>query len=512
VPPSIERPETSASVESEKGGGLARTASHAALWTAIGKYSSNLVTLVVMAVLSRLLTPADFGLVAMVAVVSGFVAVLADAGMASAVIQQRELDQRGLSSVFWLGLGLGLLSSALMAGAGPFAARFFGEPVLAMLFAALGAGFLLTAAAKVPTGLLERSLRFREITQSDVVSSMLSAIVGVASALGGLGYWALVLQSLTSNLCGLLLRFWLSGWRPSFAFDLSTVRKVSSYSGGITAFNSINYWARNLDKFLIGKALGSASLGYYHRAYALMLYPIDTINGIINPVLHPLLATLQKDVARLRRVYLKLVKLVAYIALPFMAVMALTAPEAVLVIWGPQWTHSTEVFEILCVVGGVQPISATFGAVFLALNRTKLLAVVGAVNAAIIMAGIALGLPYGLEGVATGYSIAFGLVFLPTLYIVFVRLLDATFGEIAATFVRPLLTAGTVVMLLVPLNMMLRGRAPQVVHLITAVLVALVLLGLCFALLDSEFFDEVLALFSPKLQDVVARIRRRARG
>jgi PST family polysaccharide transporter len=224
-----------------------------------------------------------------------------------------------------------------------------------------------------------------------------------------------------------------------------------------------------------------------------MLYPLETINGIVNPTLHPLLSALQHDRPRMARTYLRIATLVGSIALPAMAVMGALAPEIVRTIWGAQWGRSIDVFAILCIVGSVQPIGATFGSVFLATNRTRLLALMGLINACVMMAGMAAGVRWGIEGVAIGYSCAYGLIFFPTMYVVVVVLLGARLREMLAVLVPPLAIATPTLAALIGFNSLMRGRWGDVPHLLAGVLSGIAIWATLFFLLERRLLGELVA-------------------
>ena len=469
---------------------LRAMASRSVLWTALGKASNSVISLLVMALLTRLLTPADFGIVAMVAVISGFLGIMAEAGVSTAVVQKRELGHEALSTLFWSGLGLGFAAALLLAVASPWVAAFFGEPRLTPVVACLSASFVFLAMGRIPNGLLERGFRFQQLAAAEVIAAVLSGVLGVALAYSGFGYFALVFQTLASTFLNAALRLVFARFRPKFVFDTAALKQVSGYSGGVTAFSAINYWARNLDKALIGRALGAAELGFYGRAYALMLYPLEGISGIINPSLHPLLSAMQGDPERMTRAYLKIVRLVATLALPTMCVLGALAPEIVHTVWGKQWDPSVRVFTILCFVGSIQPIGSTFGAVFLATNRTRLLAMSGLVNALIMMSGIALGVRFGIRGVAIGYSLAYGAIFLPTMYLVVAVLLKGRVRDIAGIFASALAVGAPVLIGLLAFNHLVRGKLPEAIHLILGVILGIALWLAAFALVDRKLLEE----------------------
>ena len=473
---------------------LGAMASRSVLWTALGKSSNALVSLLVTAILTRLLTPGDFGIIAMVAVISGFLGILADAGVSTAVVQKPQLSERALSSLFWLGLGIGSLSAVVLALCSPLIAQLFAEPRLTPVVAWLSLGFVFLALGRIPNGLLERGFRFRELAYTELTASVLSGLLGILLAYRGFGYFALVAQTLSAGFLNAIVRLSFARFRPRFVFDVGELHSVGGYSGWVTAFATINYWARNLDKALIGRALGAAELGFYGRAYALMLYPLDGINGVINPSLHPLLSAMQDDPQRMTRAYLKIVRLVAILALPTMCVLGSLAHELVHTVWGKNWDPSVRVFAILCFVGSIQPIGSTFGTVFLATNRTRLLALIGLLNASVMMAGIALGLRFGIEGVAIGYSLAYGAIFLPTMYVVVAVLLAGQLRDIARVFIGAIGVATPVLLGLTGYNHVLRGVLPELAHLLFGIVLGLLLWLGAFAIVDRPLLREARSL------------------
>jgi len=477
---------------------LRAMASRSVLWTALGKASNSIISLLVTALLTRLLTPADFGIVAMVVVISGFLNIMAEAGVSTAVVQKRDLAPEALSTLFWSGLGLGAVAALALALASPLVARFFAEPRLTPVVACLSVSFVFLAMGRIPNGLLERSFRFQHLAVAEIISAVLSGIVGVVLARLGYGYFALVFQTLVSGFSNATLRLLFARFRPKLVFDTAALKAVSGYSGGVTAFTAINYWARNLDKALIGRALGAAQLGFYGRAYALMLYPLEGITGIINPSLHPLLSAMQGDRERMTRAYLKVARLVATLAVPAMCVLGALAPEIVHTVWGKQWDPSVRVFAILCIVGSIQPVGSTFGAVFLATNRTRLLAIVGLVNSLVMMGGIALGVRFGIRGVAIGYSLAYGAIFLPTMYIVVAVLLKGRIRDIASIFASAGALGAPVLLGLLAFNHLLRGRLPELVHLCGGVLLGVAIWLAAFALFDRKLLAEARSFLPSK--------------
>ncbi len=268
------------------------------------------------AILARVLAPADYGLMAMVVVVTGFAAIFRDLGTASALVQRKDLTHRLISSVFWMNVAMGMLIALLIAAISPLMALFFKEPRVAVLLCGLAPSFIVSSFSIVQQSLLQRDMVFSRISQFEVLAAGISYLTAIAAALNGWGVWSLVLQQYASCVCMVVLLWRAAEWRPSFAFAWADVRSLSRYSFNLAAYSIFNYWARRTDSALIGRYLGSASLGYYGMAYRLMQYPGQLINGLIGRVLFSTLSKLQDDDETFLRTYLKVVGAIALLTSP----------------------------------------------------------------------------------------------------------------------------------------------------------------------------------------------------
>jgi PST family polysaccharide transporter len=399
----------------------------AAIWSAFGVYTNRFLALGIAAVLSRLLSPEDFGTIAMVTVISGFMSIFADAGIGSAVVQFRDFKGKDHQSLFSLSLLLGVFLAGVLALGSSFVAVFFDNPDLQPVAAVMALAFPCSTLGIVPRGLLQRDMRFREVAVVNIVAAFAAGIVGIVMAFTGWGYWALVVQTLTNSFLSSLAFLVLAKLSPIPHWDFAVIRKIFSYSGNLTLFSMINYWARNLDNLLIGKFIGSAPLGFYNRAYQLMMLPLSMLTSVISPVLHSALAEKQNDIPAMYRGYQKVIRLIALISIPGMSFAVIMAPELIRVVWGDQWDQTIPVFAILGLNGLFQPIMSTTGTVFLARNKAHWLFRSGIISTILYCTGIVLGLPYGIVGVAAGYTIASNLYVIPLMFFIFVKLLQGKF-------------------------------------------------------------------------------------
>lgn len=415
------------------------------LWNFVGRYTSGAMQILILVILTRLLKPADFGIAGLVLATGLFVTQLSEGGIGTAVIQWRGLSQEAISSVYWFSLLLAGALAVLFFLIAPFLGSFFSTPEVVDAVRILSIAFLLVGALAVPHSLLRRDFRFRQIAVIEILGAGLGGLVAVGMALRGFGYWSLIANQIVINAVRLSLSFLFSRWRPLFIFRLAEIRKVLGYSLNIFWFTSISYWSRNVDKLLIGRFLGSVSLGYYDLAYKLTLFPVSGFCGIINQVMHPALASIQDDPLRMRRGFFRATELSAFFCFPLSAILWVAAAPLVRVLWGPGWEPSVNVFQVLAPLVAIQPLVSITGNVFMAQNRTGSLLRVGALNTAILIGGMVIGVYWGIVGVAWGYVLSTLLFVLPiTMHVVLGKLLQSNWGAYAQAVVKPLLCGLTV--------------------------------------------------------------------
>jgi len=236
----------------------------------------------------------------------------------------------------------------------------------------------------------------------------------VILALEGYGVWALVLMQLSSALVTSCVALVLAGWRPEFHLQRAAFSDLFAFGGGLTGFRLLNYWARQLDSLLIGKFMSAATLGLYSRAYALMLLPLSHLMPTISRVLFPVLSSIQADHDRVRRAYIRLVRLLGLIVFPAMLGLAATADNFVLVVFGQQWTEVVPLVQILAPVGVVQVLIGPGGLIYKSQGRTDRMFQWGVVASTTLMVAIVIGVWLGsAEAVAWSYLAANVLLLYP---------------------------------------------------------------------------------------------------
>jgi PST family polysaccharide transporter len=371
-------------------------------------------------VLARLLVPEDFGLVAAVGPVVAFVALFQNLGLQQAVVQRLEIGQTQLNRMFWIMAAVGLACTAAVVLASPAVAWFYGDERMRDITILAGLPLLIGSMSGLPLSLLNRNLRFGQLALVDVLSALSGFLAAAAGAWYGLSYWSLLIGSAASAAVALVAAWWWSRWtpgRPDFAID----RDIMSFGANLTGFNLVNFFARNLDNILIGKYSGAIELGYYDRAYKLLLFPIQNIITPLSRVMIPLLARVQDDKPRFRDVYLQTVWVLAFVTVPGVAALVFTADQVVAILFGEKWLSVAPIFAWLGLAGLVQSVGNTTGWVFICQGETRTMFRWGVYAAGTTIAAFAVGLPWGAVGVAAAYAISGYLLRVPALAVLMHR-------------------------------------------------------------------------------------------
>jgi len=382
-------------------------------WTSLATCANVLLLLLVVMVLARLLTPADFGLAAAALMVIGFSAIFSECGVGPAVVQRSELRPGHIRSGFTLSICLGVLIGALIWLAAPRVADFFLLDELRPILRTLALLFPLQALGVVAESLLQRELRFRALAIVDVIALAVGyGVVGIALAVLGCAAWALVGAYMAQTILRMVLLLWI---RPHPIFPLLERRACAElfhFGGGFTAGRFSNFFAGQAENLVIGRYLGAVALGTYGRAYQLMAAPAVLLGNVLDRVLFPTMVHVQKEPKRLAEAYRRATALIALVILPLSVVLVLLAPEVVHLLLGDEWNAVILPLQILGVgmlfrtgCKASDSLVRATGAVFRRTWRQTVYAVM-------VLVGALVGQRAGLEGVAVAVLATLALNFL----------------------------------------------------------------------------------------------------
>lgn len=356
-------------------------------------------------VLARLLTPQDYGLIGMVAILINFVSIFQYMGLSTATVKWAELTHAQVSTLFWINMGLSTCIMLVAAGSAPVLAWFYHEPRLIGITLGYAVSIILSGLAIQHEALLSRQMRFSTIAIIDISALVAGLGAALIAAWYGAGYWALVINQLVMSFSIVVGSWTACRWRPGLPVRGSGVRSMLSYGGNLTGFNFVNFFARNLDNTLIGKFWGPYQLGLYAKAYQMLLMPMEQINAPFAAVALPALSRLAETPERYRTAYLKILEKIAMLTMPGVVFMIATSDWLVLLLLGPRWHDTSRIFMLLGIAAIIQPVTKTSWWLFSTQGRTRDMFHWGLIGGGLAILSIIAGMPWGAVGVATSYAV-----------------------------------------------------------------------------------------------------------
>ncbi|TPG16501.1 lipopolysaccharide biosynthesis protein [Sphingomonas koreensis] len=357
-------------------------------------------------VLSRLLTPADFGLIAMAGPVYGFLLLFQDLGLGLATVQRPVLTHQDVNFFFWVNVAVGVVLSVILIALSPAIGSYYHEPRLMPVVMAMVLPIMAASLGTQSGAILMRRMEFRVLA----INGALGAVAGLAVALGAAllikNYWALYLGTLTGTAVPALGAIISAGWLPSRPRNVPHAREMLSFGGGVTLSNAAHFVARNADNVLIGWRWGEGPLGLYDRAYKLLLFPLQFIVGPTMYAMAPILSRLDDDPARYRSLFLNAVSQLLLAVWPGIIWAMVFSHDLVPKLLGAQWAPASGIFQALAVAGLLQVINGAPIPLFVSQARTAELARWGVFYAVTCVIAFVLGLRFGVIAVAYAYAVS----------------------------------------------------------------------------------------------------------
>jgi PST family polysaccharide transporter len=395
---------------------LRRTAIRGAAITVVSQGTGFVIQMAGTLILARLLTPTDFGLMAMVTTFSLLPLNFGVNGFTEAIVQLERLDRQLASNLFWINVAAGAVLSLAFAGCGPLLATVYREPLVAGIATAMAATILLTSTSVVHLALLQRDMRFLAVSANDVVARLLGVATSLALALRGWGYWALVGGAVVLPISQALGGFLLCRWLPRLPGKSPATRSAVSFAMQTYGSFAAGYGSRNLDNLLVGWFFGPHALGIYKKAYDLSVLPNSQLAQPMQFVAVPTLSRLATDPPRHRRYVLGAFSSIAFMGMAVSAALALTGADLILILLGAQWKESGRIFTFFApgIAARLLCISTSF--VHLSIGRADRLFWWGLIELATISAMFVLGLPFGPVGIASAWTLSSWLLLVPAVW------------------------------------------------------------------------------------------------
>ena len=327
-------------------------------WSSVERFSVQGIQFVVLVVMARLLTPADYGLVGMLAIFLAVSQSLVDSGFSQALIRKQDRTERDNSTVFYFNIAVGLVLYGLLFLSAPLVAGFYRTPELEPVMRVLCLGVVFNSLAVVQRALLTVRIDFKTQAKASLSGAVLSGVTGIWMASSGWGVWSIVAQQLLNLGVNTLLLWAFSGWRPRRAYSWSSFRELFSFGSKMLASGLLDVTYRNIYLITIGRLFTATNLGYYTRAHQFAEFPSSNLTGILQRVTYPVLCEIQDDDARLASAYRRFLRVSAFVIFPLMTGLAAVAEPLVLLLLKEQWLFAATLLQILCLAMMWYPVHA----------------------------------------------------------------------------------------------------------------------------------------------------------
>ncbi len=392
-----------------------RRSLHAGVVTVGARVLMILIQVTTVLVLARLLSPEDYGLVAMVTAFTAFAPLLVSLGTPDAVVQRTHVSKEDMTALFWISVAVGCTGAALMIIFGPLIARFYGEPRLTWIAAVSAVTFLASAVSCQHITLLRRAMKFNELAAVEVSANLLSACIAIGFAFYGFEYWALVLRPVMLN-CFIALGVWLRcRWVPGAPRMSVGAKDLLRQGLRLAGFFVTDFIAGSSDRVAIGYWSGPTPLGYYQNA----VFVYENLCSLLVLSAHNVavssLVKSRSNVLELRRLWAKALLTVEFFAMPAFGLLAVTGQDVVVTLFGSKWSQAGMILSILALRGIPHAVERTMGWLHVSAGRPDRWMRWGLVGMCAQLAALFCGLPYGPTGVAVAFVVCSFVMFIPAI-------------------------------------------------------------------------------------------------
>lgn len=382
--------------------GLRREAVHGVLWSAIERFSVQIIQLIVNIILARLLLPSDFGMVAMLTIFIQVSQLLIDGGFSNALIQKNDRTEVDFSTVFYFNTFISVLMYGALFIVAPYVAEFYHMPDLILVMRVIALNLVVSSFFAIPKVRLTINLDFKSQLKVSLVAAIVSGSVGALLAYKGGGVWALVFQSLTNNLLLCISFFVFFRWTPLVVFSWSSFKNLFFFGSRLTLSSLMHSVYYNMYSIVIGRYFSATDLGYYRNAEQFTVLPTAVINSIISRVSYPVLSRIQDDNELLTKAYREYVRLSSYLIFPLMFGFAALSEPIVDFLLTEKWKEVIPLFRILCFCGMLEHLSVINLNLLFVKGRTDLSLRLEFVKKTIATIILFASIPFGLVGMCWG--------------------------------------------------------------------------------------------------------------
>jgi len=375
------------------------------LWSAVDKAGHRAFGIIATILIARALTPEDYGLLGMLAVFIAVAGAFVDSGFGQALIRKKNVTNVDFSTVFYFNLAVGVIVYTILFFSASFIADFYKEPKLVALSRAIFLLLIINSTSMVQNANLTKKVDFKTLTKVNLISVVISGLVGVLTAYNGFGVWALVFQSLSHATIRSITLWVFNDWRPIFAFSKESFKGLFSFGSKLLASGIIYQITTNIYQLMIGRYYDARSVGFYTQANRIQQMPASTINSIIQPVTYPVLAKIQDDNIRLKKAYRKIIKQITFFNFPVLFLLAIIASPFIQVLLTEKWLPAAPLLSMLCIAGMLYPLQIVNLDVLKVKGRSDLFLLLDIIKNSLLIVVLLITTPFGVHIMVFGQVI-----------------------------------------------------------------------------------------------------------
>jgi O-antigen/teichoic acid export membrane protein len=394
---------------------LGRRALRGGIVSLVIQYGNAALQIVAAIILARLLAPEDYGLVAIVTVLTSFAPLLIDFGLLDATAQRSRVTPAQVSGLFWVSSGIGLALAVVVAACSPLIAWLYGEPRLEPIALATGITFVLSGVSNQHMALLRRTMQFGKIGQIQLLGTLAGIAVAVVVAMSGYGYWALVLRPITTSFCVAFGVWSACPWRPGRPVFDSEVKSMVRFGLHVVGFTVAYTLSRAVDRIALGLFYRPEQVGYYQNAMNLYENSIYSALNQMHAVGSSALSKLQSNPAALRQKYEAALSMLAFFLMPMASILSVTAEDLTVILLGEKWRAAGSLLSIIALRGISHVVEGSQGWLHLSIGRADRWQNWGVISLLVQVVAVLGGLPFGPSGVALAVVLASSLIALPSI-------------------------------------------------------------------------------------------------
>lgn len=376
------------------------------LWTFAQGFSTQGIGFIISVVLARLLLPAEFGIIGMIAIFMGIGGALVDSGLASSLIRTPEANQEDFSTVFYFNIVGSILMYFILYLTAPLIAKFFNQPILTNITRLYGITFIINAFSTIQLTRLTQMMDFKTQMKVSVPALIGGGALGIILAYMGFGVWSLVWMRLFQSFLNSLQLWIVSKWKPSFIFNIEKFKYHFHFGYKLLLSGLLDTVFTNSYTVIIGKLFVPAQLGFYTRANSVIQLPVQNISGALNKVTYPLFASIKDDNERLKKVYKQIMQMVTFLIAPILIIMGVLATPLFRFVFTEKWLPAVPYFQILCISGILYPFHVYNLNILNVKGRSDLFLRLEVIKKILLVITIIVSIQFGMYGLLWGIVIS----------------------------------------------------------------------------------------------------------